>query len=285
MKANMDTALFSPFSLFSTEDKHSESDSEDTQTFEERKHSFPGMVLLIREFSFHQVNANMLWPGASIFAEWLIEHQSLLKGRQIIELGSGTGALAIFLKKSLSVDITTSDFDDKEIEENIAYNCTANGMPVLPHIRHTWGQEFGLQHPDWDLILASDILLYVKQYPNLIQTLLFLLKAYRPVDQNPDITGDKCSQVRAMDQPMEAEVKENYHDKKSLQQHSGSFQRKEANFEKDELPSSCFLMSWRRRIPKDDEASFFNGCEKAGLMVQHMGSRVFCISIGKSIDV
>nr|ADE76545.1 unknown [Picea sitchensis] len=155
----MDTALFSPCSLFGTEDQLSESDSEDTQTFVERGHSFPGMVLLIREFSFHQVNANMLWPGASIFAEWLIEYQYLLKGRRIIELGSGTGALAIFLKKSLAVDITTSDFDDKEIEDNIAYNCRANGISVLPHIRHTWGQEFGMQHPDWDLIVASDILL------------------------------------------------------------------------------------------------------------------------------
>lgn len=282
----MDTALFSPCSLFGTEDKlpGADSDSEDTQTFDEREHSFPGMVLLIREFSFHQVNANMLWPGASIFAEWLIGYQYLLKGRRIIELGSGTGALAIFLKKSLAVEITTSDFDDKEIEDNIAYNCTANGISVLPHIRHTWGQEFGMEHPDWDLILASDILLYVKQYPNLIQTLLFLLKANRPVDKNPEITGDKCGQVRAMDQPMEVEIKGNYLDQKNMQPDTGSFQREEAKEEK-ELPRPCFLMSWRRRIPKEDETSFFNGCGNAGLMVQHMGSRVFCISPGKSIDV
>jgi hypothetical protein len=33
------------------------------------------------------------------------------------------------------VDITTSDYDDKEIEENIAHNCRANDLDVLPHIR------------------------------------------------------------------------------------------------------------------------------------------------------
>lgn len=33
------------------------------------------------------------------------------------------------------MDITTSDYDDKEIEENIAYNCRANTLDVLPHIR------------------------------------------------------------------------------------------------------------------------------------------------------
>lgn len=50
-------------------------------------------------------------------------------------LHSGTGALAIFLRKAFEVDITTSDYDDKEIEENIAYNCRANTLDVLPHIR------------------------------------------------------------------------------------------------------------------------------------------------------
>lgn len=48
---------------------------------------------------------------------------------------SGTGALAIFLRISFGVDITTSDYDDKEVEENIAYNCKINGLAGLPHIR------------------------------------------------------------------------------------------------------------------------------------------------------
>lgn len=43
--------------------------------------------LKIREFAFHQVNANLLWPGTRIFAEWLIKHPNLLCGRKILELG------------------------------------------------------------------------------------------------------------------------------------------------------------------------------------------------------
>jgi hypothetical protein len=31
-------------------------------------------VLQIQEFEFHQWNANLLWPGNCIFAEWLINH-------------------------------------------------------------------------------------------------------------------------------------------------------------------------------------------------------------------
>ncbi|XP_042491533.1 uncharacterized protein LOC122071270 isoform X3 [Macadamia integrifolia] len=212
----MDIALFSPSSLFAGDDDDDSTTEEETvgthQSYEERSHEFPGMDLLIREFSFHQLNANLLWPGTFAFAEWLLQNCSWLEGRRIIELGSsGTGALAIFLQKSLGVDITTSDFDDEEVEENIAHNCRINGItPVLPHIR------------------------YVKQYPNLIKTLSFLLNSYKPKDEKAEIDLS--------------------------------------------LPQPTFLMSWRRRIGKEDEELFFNGCENAGLAVKHVGSRVYCIS-------
>ncbi|XP_049400366.1 uncharacterized protein LOC125864410 isoform X2 [Solanum stenotomum] len=231
----MDTALFSPSSLFAGSDSNS-SDEENTeaqQNFVERRHQFPEMELLIQEFSFHQMNANLLWPGTFAFAEWLAQHTSWLRGRRIIELGSGTGALAIFLSKSYQLDITTSDYDDPDIEENIAHNCQANGVsPILPHIRHSWGDVFPVADPDWDLIIASDILLYVKQYENLVKTLCFLLKSYKP---KVNETGSGTSEEKA------------------------------------------FLMSWRRRIGKEDESLFFTGCEKAGLEVNHLGSRVYCI--------
>lgn len=49
---------------------------------------------------------------------------------------SGTGALAIFLKKMFQIDITTSDYNDQEIEDNISYNCMINGItPALPHVK------------------------------------------------------------------------------------------------------------------------------------------------------
>lgn len=238
----MDIALFSPSSLFHDDDASSTDEEvvENCQTYVERSHRFPGMELLIREFSFHQMNANLLWPGTFAFVEWLVQDRSRIEGRRILELGSGTGALAIFLKKLYQVDITTSDYDDQEIEENIAHNCRANGVtPVLPHIKHSWGDPLPNPHPEWDLIIASDILLYVKQYANLIKTLCFLLNSYKP------------RETAAAPQP---------HDTHS------------------QLPRPAFLMSWRRRIGKEDESLFFTGCETAGLQVQHLGSRVYCIA-------
>lgn len=43
--------------------------------------------LVIREFSFHQLNANLLWPGTFAFAEWLVEHRPSIEGRHCLELG------------------------------------------------------------------------------------------------------------------------------------------------------------------------------------------------------
>ncbi|XP_052875464.1 protein N-terminal and lysine N-methyltransferase efm7 isoform X2 [Gossypium arboreum] len=199
----MDIALFSPSSLFADAEEVSvdEEVTDVHQSFVERRHQFPGMELLIREFSFHQLNANLLWPGTFAFAEWLVQHHSWIEGRRCLELGSGTGALAIFLKKSFNLDITTSDYDDQEIEENIAHNCQANGItPVLPHVKHSWGETFPSAEPDWDLIIASDILLYVKQYPNLIKSLSFLLKSYKPEDDKaiPSVGNDQSSGKRSI---------------------------------------------------------------------------------------
>lgn len=245
-KIEMDIALFSPSSLFPDDDDSSdEGTSETLQSYEERKHQFPGMELVIREFSFHQLNANLLWPGTFAFAEWLVQNSSWIRGRRCIELGSGTGSLAIFLRKSFNLDITTSDYDDQEIEENIAYNCRVNGItPAVPHVKHTWGENFPISSPDWDLVIASDILLYVKQYPNLIKTLSYLLKS------------NNCKQK---------------HNESASMSATGS---DEAGAP---LAQPMFLMSWRRRIGKEDELIFFTGCENAGLEVNHLGSRVYCI--------
>ena len=43
--------------------------------------------LSVREFSCHELNANLLWPGTFSFATWLVKNQSILDGRRVLELG------------------------------------------------------------------------------------------------------------------------------------------------------------------------------------------------------
>ncbi|GKA93149.1 hypothetical protein Tco_0815135 [Tanacetum coccineum] len=170
----MDIALFSPSSLFHQEDDSSDEQTQDdhddksSSSYVQRSHQFPGMELVIREFSFHQMNANLLWPGTFAFVD------------------CGTGALAIFLNKLYQVDITTSDYDDQEIEDNIAHNCTINGVsPVLPHIKQSdsWGDPFPIPCPEWDLIIASDILLQL-WFSNLSSSIRLRLLLVTDVEAN-----------------------------------------------------------------------------------------------------
>lgn len=45
-----------------------------------------------------------------------------------------------------------------------------------------------------------------------------------------------------------------------------------------EVRCPVFVMSWRRRIGKKDEDLFFGECQRAGFVVEHVGSRVYVIS-------
>jgi len=134
---------------------------------------FPTFTLSIQQYSFHPLNANQVWPGCLHFAEWLESHWDWVEGKTVLELGAGCGALAIWLRKK-GVQVTTCDYDDGEIEGNIRENCRLNGVETLPHIPHTWGTAFPCT-PPFPLVLASDILIYVSQYPALVNTLQQLL--------------------------------------------------------------------------------------------------------------
>lgn len=65
----------------------------------------PLQELHIREFSFHELNANLLWPGSFAFAEWLVQHKSWIEGKHIIELGRYvlfSGTVIYILTKGLA---------------------------------------------------------------------------------------------------------------------------------------------------------------------------------------
>lgn len=110
----------------------------------------------------------------------------------------------------------------------------------------------------------------VKQYSNLIKTLSFLLFTWKPKEEETEtpsptvlMEGQKLAQV---DGKNFLNVKDSYSDSRM---HCVDIP--------SSLPKPCFLMSWRRRIPKEDESLFFNGCKTAGFCVTDYGSRVYCI--------
>ena len=101
------------------------------QQYEVNTHSLAGIEIKIREFTFHRLNGNQVWPGNQIFAEFLERNREFLQHKRILELGSGSGILAIFLAK-LGMNVTASDCPDAEIFENIEYNCNLNEIQPVP---------------------------------------------------------------------------------------------------------------------------------------------------------
>jgi hypothetical protein len=121
----------------------------------------------IRQYCWHQANANKVWPGTFNLAEFIEDHSKRFQTGNILELGAATGALSIYLKAVFpEYQLWTSDIDDGgEVEENIKYNFEINGLSPLPHISHTWGAawpEEKLPSTSIRYIFASDILLYVR---------------------------------------------------------------------------------------------------------------------------
>jgi predicted nicotinamide N-methyase len=163
---------------------------EETRLGSQKTFLIAGERVEVRELGYSATNAAFVWPNGGRLASLLSTvPPSTTKSPppRLLELGSGTGILAIFLRRK-GWHVVTSDYsDDPAIQENISHNCRLNGVPHY-HVPHTWGQPFPfdllracfqeLGHPrhDVDIIVASDILLYAQQYDNLVATLLQIFR-------------------------------------------------------------------------------------------------------------
>ena len=96
------------------------------QQFEVQRITIADRTYDIRQFSWHQANANQVWPGAIRLGEFMITRKDLYSSGRILELGAATGALAMSMTVN-GFDVVTSDYDDDgNVAENIKFNFDAN---------------------------------------------------------------------------------------------------------------------------------------------------------------
>ena len=108
----------------------------------------------------------------------------------------------------------------------------------------------------------------VKQYDNLIRTLRVLLMRGQMIEKG----RMTVEAVQLTDLPMSSSAA--LEDKPP----NSSRARVAGVVDPETIPRPYFLMSWRRRIPKEDESKFFEGCRTAGLFVKDVGPRIYCIT-------
>jgi predicted nicotinamide N-methyase len=95
-----------------------------------------------------------VWPAGLFMCDFLKRNSELVKGKRVLELGSGTGLVGLYAAKLGASHVTLTDFIDFNIE-NIKRNIKENGLsgPTEPRW-FKWGTSLGEQ---WDVILGSDV--------------------------------------------------------------------------------------------------------------------------------
>ena len=108
-----------------------------------------------------------IWPASLVLCDFLKRNSELVRGKRVLELGSGTGIAGLYAAKLGAEHVTLTDFIDWNIE-NIKINIKENGLDKVAEPRwFRWGTNLCEK---WDVIIGSDII-----YPAI--DLLALVKA------------------------------------------------------------------------------------------------------------
>jgi len=92
------------------------------------------------------------WAGGMALARYLAAHADLVAGKRVLDLGSGSGLVAIAAAMAGAVGVLASDIDPYAVAA-IAANAAANGVAVTPLLADlTTGAP-----PDVDVVLVGDL--------------------------------------------------------------------------------------------------------------------------------
>jgi len=110
-----------------------------------------------------------IWPTPLFMCDFLKRNSELVKGKRVLELGSGTGIVGLYIAKLGATHVTLTDFIDFNIE-NMKINAKENKLEGLTEPRwFQWGTSLCEQ---WDVIIGCDIV-----YPSMDK--IALIKAIK----------------------------------------------------------------------------------------------------------
>jgi len=69
------------------------------------------------------------WPGGQALARYVLDHADLVAGRRVLDLGSGSGLVAIAAVMAGAAAVLASEIDGLAVAA-IGLNARANGVPV-----------------------------------------------------------------------------------------------------------------------------------------------------------
>jgi predicted nicotinamide N-methyase len=92
------------------------------------------------------------WPGGQALARYVLDHPGLVAGRRVLDLGSGSGLVAVAAALAGAADVEASEIDVYGVTA-IGLNADLNGVPPIRVV----GDVLGGRPPDVDVVLAGDV--------------------------------------------------------------------------------------------------------------------------------
>jgi predicted nicotinamide N-methyase len=92
------------------------------------------------------------WPGGQALARYVLDHPGLVAGRRVLDLGSGSGLVAVAAALAGAADVEASEIDVYGVTA-IGLNADLNGVPPI----RVMGDVLGGRPPDVDVVLAGDV--------------------------------------------------------------------------------------------------------------------------------
>lgn len=91
------------------------------------------------------------WAGGQALARYVLDHPSLIAGKQVLDVGSGSGLVGLAAAKAGAASVLTADIDAFACE-SIKLNAAANALDIAVTQDDMIGQP-----GDWDIILVGDL--------------------------------------------------------------------------------------------------------------------------------
>jgi predicted nicotinamide N-methyase len=92
------------------------------------------------------------WGGGLALARYVLDHPEIADGHRVLDLGSGSGLVAIAAAKAGAREVTAADTDRYGVTA-IALNAMANAVRILPVL----GDLTGRSPPAVDIVLIGDL--------------------------------------------------------------------------------------------------------------------------------
>jgi predicted nicotinamide N-methyase len=92
------------------------------------------------------------WAGGQALARYLLDHPDMVAGREVLDIGSGSGIVAIAAAKAGAARVVAAEIDPFAVAA-IALNAAMNGVTLTVESRDLLNRAAA----GWDVALAGDI--------------------------------------------------------------------------------------------------------------------------------